>query len=125
MLRLAARASLVLALSATACTSASTPADAPSADAVAITTMPSFDAARMQADIAVLSSDEFGGRAPASKGEELTVAYLEGEFKKLGLQPGNTDGTYRQGLPLVGITATNAAADSRRRGGDEHVPLAR
>ena len=53
-----------------------------------------------------LASDEFEGRAPGTKGEELTVQYLESEFKSLGLKPGNTDGTYIQKVPLVGITAT-------------------
>jgi Zn-dependent M28 family amino/carboxypeptidase len=79
--------------------------DAPSA--TAIKTMPQLESARMLDHIKVLSSDEFEGRAPGSKGEELTVKYLEGEFKKIGLQPGNTDGTYVQDLPLVGITGTN------------------
>jgi Zn-dependent M28 family amino/carboxypeptidase len=73
----------------------------------AITRMPAFDAAPMLEHIKVLSSDEFEGRGPGSKGEELTATYLEEQFKKLGLQPGNPDGTYVQGLPLVGITATN------------------
>jgi Zn-dependent M28 family amino/carboxypeptidase len=74
---------------------------------VAVAKMPSFDAGRMLADIKTLSSDEFEGRAPGSKGEELTVKYLEDQFKKIGLQPGNTDGTFVQPLPLVGITASN------------------
>jgi Zn-dependent M28 family amino/carboxypeptidase len=69
--------------------------------------MPSFDAGRMLADIKTLSSDEFEGRAPGSKGEELTVKFLEDHFKKIGLHPGNTDGTFVQSLPLVGITASN------------------
>jgi Zn-dependent M28 family amino/carboxypeptidase len=58
--------------------------------------------------IKVLSSDEYEGRAPGTKGEELTVKYLEDEFRKLGLKPGNSDGTYIQKVPLVGITATNS-----------------
>ncbi len=74
---------------------------------VAVAKMPSFDAGRMLADIKTLSSDEFEGRAPGSKGEELTVKFLEDQFKKIGLQPGNTDGTFVQSLPLVGITASN------------------
>jgi Zn-dependent M28 family amino/carboxypeptidase len=57
------------------------------------------------AHIKILSSDEFEGRAPATKGEELTVSYLTGQFKKLGLQPGNPDGSYAQGVPLVGISS--------------------
>ena len=53
----------------------------------------------------ILASDEFEGRAPASPGEEKTVAYLTDEFRKLGLAPGNPDGTYLQDVPLVGITS--------------------
>jgi len=54
--------------------------------------------------IKVLSSDEYEGRAPASQGERLTLAYLEQHFKQLGLEPGNPDGTYFQDVPMVGIT---------------------
>jgi Zn-dependent M28 family amino/carboxypeptidase len=86
----------------------STPAPAGAATTtVAISKMPGFESGRMLEHIKVLSSDEFEGRAPGSKGEDLTVKYLEDEFKKLGLAPGNTDGTYVQALPLVGITAAN------------------
>ncbi|MEW6730493.1 MAG: M28 family metallopeptidase [Acidobacteriota bacterium] len=51
-----------------------------------------------------LASDEFEGRAPASKGEEMTLNYLVENFKKLGLKPGNPDGTYLQKVPLIGYT---------------------
>ena len=54
--------------------------------------------------IKTLSSDEFEGRAPGTPGEEKTVNYLTGEFKKLGLKPGNPDGTYVQNVPLAGFT---------------------
>ena len=52
----------------------------------------------------VLASDEYEGRAPGTKGEELTVKYLTEQFKKLGLKPGNPDGTYVQKVPLAGFT---------------------
>ena len=65
----------------------------------------SISAASILARTKVLSSDEFEGRAPGSPGEEKTVAYLVGEFQKLGLAPGNPDGTYIQNVPLVGITS--------------------
>lgn len=58
--------------------------------------------------IKVLASDEYQGRAPGTKGEELTVRYLVDEARKLGLQPGNPDGTYVQKAPLVGITGAEA-----------------
>ena len=67
--------------------------------------VPKITAASLQARTATLSSDEFEGRAPASAGEGKTVAYLEREFRALGLKPGNPDGTYIQKVPMVGITS--------------------
>src|SRR5437764_13280699 len=55
------------------------------------------------AHIKVLASDEFEGRAPGTKGEELSVKYITDQFKKIGLKPGNPDGTYTQEIPLAGI----------------------
>jgi Zn-dependent M28 family amino/carboxypeptidase len=55
------------------------------------------------AHIKVLASDEFEGRSPGTKGEDLSVKYITDEFKKLGLKPGNPDGTYTQEVPLAGI----------------------
>jgi Zn-dependent M28 family amino/carboxypeptidase len=52
-----------------------------------------------------LAADEFEGRAPGSAGEEKTVAYLIREFEKIGLAPGNPNGTYVQDVPLIGITS--------------------
>jgi Zn-dependent M28 family amino/carboxypeptidase/inosine-uridine nucleoside N-ribohydrolase len=69
-------------------------------------TLPSVDGAAMLAHIRTLSSDEFEGRLPGTAGEQKTVAYLEEQFRKLGLAPGNTDGSYVQQVPLVGITAS-------------------
>jgi Zn-dependent M28 family amino/carboxypeptidase len=55
------------------------------------------------AHIKVLASDEFEGRAPGTKGEELSVKYISDQFKQIGLKPGNPDGTYTQEVPLAGI----------------------
>ena len=52
--------------------------------------------------IEVLASDEFEGRAPASRGEELTVNYLVSELEQMGIAPGMPDGTYIQEFPLLG-----------------------
>jgi len=60
---------------------------------------------RLLENIRILSSDEFEGRAPGTKGEELTMGFLEAQFEKLGLKPGNPDGTFFQKVPMVGITA--------------------
>jgi Zn-dependent M28 family amino/carboxypeptidase len=57
------------------------------------------------AHIKILASDEFEGRAPGTKGEELSVKYIADQFKQIGLRPGNPDGTYTQEVPLAGITS--------------------
>jgi len=49
-----------------------------------------------------VASDEMQGRAPATEGEKRTVAYLETEFKRLGLTA-YKDGSYRQAVPVVQI----------------------
>lgn len=59
---------------------------------------------RLLTHIRTLSSDAFEGRGPGSKGEDLTIKYIEDQFKQNGLEPGNPDGTYLQDVPLVGIT---------------------
>jgi Zn-dependent M28 family amino/carboxypeptidase len=65
---------------------------------------PSISGQAVIEHVKVLSSDEYEGRAPGTKGEKLTVAYITEQFKKAGMQPGNPDGTYSQQVPLVAIT---------------------
>jgi Zn-dependent M28 family amino/carboxypeptidase len=77
----------------------------------------SFSADRLMAHIQKLASDEFEGRGPGSRGEELTLAYLTEQFRAMGLEPGNPDGTFVQKVPLVGITADPAAELRLSRGG--------
>ena len=60
--------------------------------------------------IEILASDGFEGRAPGSKGEELTVTHLTEQFESLGLEPGNPDGSYTQAVSLVGITGKPSAS---------------
>lgn len=50
----------------------------------------------------ILSSDEFEGRAPASKGEELTINFMKEKFQELGLKPGNGDSFFQE-VPMVEI----------------------
>ncbi|WP_316768112.1 M28 family metallopeptidase [Pedobacter frigiditerrae] len=55
--------------------------------------------------IAILASDDFEGRKPFTEGETKTINYLEAEFKKLGLKPGNGE-SYFQDVPMVDIKST-------------------
>ncbi|WP_437921737.1 M28 family metallopeptidase [Sphingobacterium sp. LRF_L2] len=52
-----------------------------------------------------LSSDEFLGRKPFTKGDTLAVQYIEKQFKELGLSPGNGE-SYFQEVPMVETTST-------------------
>jgi Zn-dependent M28 family amino/carboxypeptidase len=108
-LRLAAVIYIAAAAASAACGS-SAPSDSGVAAAapVPIGQLPTPDVDRVLEHTKVLSSDAFEGRAPGTKGETTTVAYLIDEFRKAGLKPGNPDGTYVQKVPLVGITPTPA-----------------
>lgn len=57
---------------------------------------PDIDAARMNEAVRVLASDEFEGRAPASPGEEKTVAWLVEQFRAAGAEGGGPDGSFVQ-----------------------------
>src|SRR5438105_6055895 len=75
-------------------------------DELALRLQPALEAITpdgLLAHIKVLASDEFEGRAPGTKGEELSVKYIADQFKKIGLKPGNPDGTYMQEVALAGI----------------------
>ncbi|HKO95539.1 MAG TPA: M28 family metallopeptidase [Pyrinomonadaceae bacterium] len=69
----------------------------------------------------VLSGDEYEGRGPGTKGEELTVKYLTEQMQKIGLKPGNPDGTYVQKVPLAGFTGQPTASFTA---GDKKINLA-
>ncbi len=62
--------------------------------------------ATMRDVTARLASDEFEGRSPGTRGEELTVNYLIEQFRAAGLQPGN-EGSWVQNVPLVEMTTSN------------------
>src|SRR2546423_3570372 len=93
---------LLLAASAFACGAESPTVPKAAAD--------SITAADLLNHIKILASDEFEGRGPGSKGEELSVKYISDQFKALGLKPGNPNGTYTQEVPLEGITTKPTAA---------------
>ncbi|WP_308365327.1 MULTISPECIES: M28 family peptidase [unclassified Microbulbifer] len=82
-----------------------------------------IDPERLSNIVKVLASEEFGGRAPGTPGEEKTVAYLIEEFKSLGLEPGGENGSWTQIVPMV-HTRINTPATMFLSTGGEHLPLA-
>jgi Zn-dependent M28 family amino/carboxypeptidase len=67
-----------------------------------------------------LSDDSLEGRGPGTPGETKAVAYIEGQFKALGLAPGNPDGTYQQKVEMIGYTPHPTASFSV---GGKTIPL--
>ncbi|MDQ5844683.1 MAG: M28 family peptidase [Acidobacteriota bacterium] len=116
-----------LLLAATACTSPSnqnvSTTAPPTSATVPAELKSAFDAITandIMQHTKVLSADEYEGRGPGTKGEELTVKYLTEQYQKLGLKPGNPDGTYVQKVPLVGFTGQPTASFTA---GDKKIDL--
>jgi Zn-dependent M28 family amino/carboxypeptidase len=104
--------SMILPAILAACQREAAPAAAePAAPAAAATPVASshrFDPAIRGEDFAelvkTLSSDEFEGRAPGSPGEDRAVDYIEAQYRRIGLKPGNGD-SYFQTVPMTETTA--------------------
>lgn len=80
-----------------------------------------IDPEALSRHVRILASDEFEGRAPASAGEQRTVDYLTDEFAKAGLQPGGSDGSWVQSVPLVRAQVEGSARASLRQKGKRRV----
>jgi Zn-dependent M28 family amino/carboxypeptidase len=88
---------------------------------VAVAAMPRIEAQPILDHIKVLSGDDFEGRLPGTQGEDKTVQYLQKKFTELGLKPGNTDGTFVQKVPLIGLTPTEAQPFTVTKGGQKRT----
>ncbi|WP_230772619.1 M28 family peptidase [Sphingomonas sp. Leaf4] len=75
--------------------------------------------AALSADVKVLASDAFGGRAPGTPGETKTIDWLIAQFKAAGLQPGGPEGSWTQPVPLV---RTRIGEGAVRANGVEWTP---
>jgi Zn-dependent M28 family amino/carboxypeptidase len=60
----------------------------------------------LMAHVRVLSSDEYEGRSPGTRGEDLTVQYISQAFAAAGLRPG-VNGGWMQNVPLATAEVTN------------------
>jgi len=111
---------LAAAAALSACKGEQTPAPAASADPAPKPAAHQFSADINAADfgemVKTLASDEFEGRAPGSKGEELTVNYIRDQMQRIGLQPGNGDSWF-QDVPMTETTADETTVLKITQGG--------
>ena len=82
-------------------------ASAADADAVTSTlsTSPEIVAEDIAARIRELADDKYEGRGPGDPQGEKAADWIAAEMKRIGLAPGNPDGTYFQVVKMVAQTA--------------------
>jgi hypothetical protein len=85
---------------------------------------PAVSAERIKETVAYLASDRLEGRAPGSRGGELTVDYLAAEFRKIGLKPVGDRGSYLQPVPLVRIVTSAESTLVATKGKSEALAIA-
>ena len=105
---------LSVATLAAACAKDSAGGASPAAAAAADTAAQAITADGMLQHIRDLSDDSTEGRAPGTPGEQKAIAYMQNQFKAMGLKPGNPDGTYLQNVDLIGYKAHPTASFTAR-----------
>lgn len=88
-----------------------------STSAIALAAPPSFDVARVSADIKTLASDAFDGRGPATRAEVKTIDYISAQMKAAGLKPAGPKGSWFQDVPLRMSNITGTPTLSMNIGG--------
>jgi Zn-dependent M28 family amino/carboxypeptidase len=78
--------------------------------------------AAIAAHVRVLASDEYEGRAPGTRGEELSLAYIHRAFQSAGLVAPGPQG-YAQDVPLLEATVTGTPRFSLQVGATHLTPL--
>ena len=79
-----------------------------------------FSETALLAHVEQLASDAYAGRLPGTAGGEQSIAYIEAQFRQMGVAPGHPEGGYRQSVPLAGI---RAAADAGVDVAGRAIPL--
>jgi hypothetical protein len=70
----------------------------------------SITVADLKKHLSIIAGREMEGRETATEGERKAAAYIEGEFKRIGLQPGN-NGSYQMLFPLYQDSLLNATLE--------------
>lgn len=76
-----------------------------------------FSAAQLSDGIRTISADAYQGRYPGTEGERMTLAWLQGQYEAMGLEPGGPDGQWLQPValnryaPVAGSTASWTGPD--------------
>ena len=80
-----------------------------------------FSADRLSDGVRTISADAYQGRYPGTEGERMTLAWLQGQYEAMGLEPGGPDGQWLQPVelkrytPVEGATASWTGPDGQSR----------
>ncbi|WP_429912572.1 M28 family metallopeptidase [Glycocaulis sp.] len=99
---IAVTASAALLLSACATTGSAPQASTEPGDVIT--------AGAIEAHIRFLADDLLEGRDTGTRGYDIAAAYVESHFRLLGLEPGASDGSYHEPVPLQNMMADPARA---------------
>lgn len=81
-----------------------------------------IDPDRLNAYVRELSDDRYEGRAPATPGEDLAIAWIAAQFQRLGLEPAGPNGSWFQDVPLMKFIRKGPAASRFHVGGADWAP---
>ncbi|WP_113907304.1 M28 family metallopeptidase [Aliidiomarina celeris] len=80
------------------------------------------EANRIQAHLEFLANDLLEGRDSGKRGHEIAAAYIEAQFKALGLKPAGTDGYYQR-VPLRTARLVPDSAKFTLHDGDNNIEM--
>src|SRR5262245_14245037 len=82
-----------------------------SASAVAQETSREITLEDIRTHVSYLASDELDGRGSGTPGNARAAEYIAAEFKRFGLSPGGTNGTFLQ--PFEFVSAVEPGSDNK------------
>lgn len=85
----------------------------------ALSTSPGISGADIAARVKELADDKYEGRGPGTAAGEKAADWIASEMKRIGLAPGNPDGTYFQTVKMVAQNVNPAASFLRIAGPDK------
>jgi hypothetical protein len=85
----------------------------------ALATSPEITAADLAARVKELADDKYEGRGPGTEAGEKAADWIAAEMKRIGLEPGNPDGTYFQTVKMVAQTVDPATSSLKIAGPDK------
>ncbi len=93
-------------------------------------TAPAISAADLMTRLYIFADDSMMGRQVGTEYNLKGTSYIEGELRRLGLQPAGENGTYFQNIPLFAYSVDSAATSMSVGGkkllyGTDYFPIAR